>query len=426
MGRRAAEVPTDATSQPIAATPDPTVAPARAADTTPGSRREVRERERAAAQASAAQASSERPPAEAKPADAEPIRPNRADAKPADLEPGDVDAADVEPTVAADWSEWTPKAARSANAPSSTAPSSATPHRVRARRASAAVLSAVKPARKRTLMRRAMAIAAACGALALVPALMLSAPSANAQTTLTAAQLQGQHRGYESGQTLAVSSGVAGANATAQSYGATAYVPPAAVTTASGASSSQAVAGGAISSSQQAAAQVLVQAIQAGTLTFQPNAAPDPEQQIEWIAAGQSVPDCDDSLGVLQVLEIALNNFGSVQVSDMNRLCNGTVTSSGGFAGDPHSANGGGRAVDINEVGGVVLDGSNSQDIKLLTILEQYAPVGGAMEWGQSECRQSAGDYFDAANVNQFEDSCTHQHVDVGTTTPYDYSLAIP
>jgi cell wall-associated NlpC family hydrolase len=227
MGRRAAEGPLDISSQqsPAAATPIAAAQP-NTTDETPLTRRQARERERALGSqavpaestgSDAAELSTTAPAVSGMPAIAAPAEP-AASAEPVQAEP------------VAEWSEWTPKAARVERRAAGSAL-----RRAKVPRVELAPRVSVR-SRKRAIIQRTAATVAACGALALLPTLMLAAPAANAQSTLTASQQQAQSEKYAHGQTISVAAAVANQQVQTQTYGATAYVPPVTVTAATGAS----------------------------------------------------------------------------------------------------------------------------------------------------------------------------------------------
>nr|WP_181716133.1 hypothetical protein [Cryobacterium sp.]QJS06308.1 putative conjugative transfer protein [Cryobacterium sp.] len=162
-----------------------------------------------------------------------------------------------------------------------------------------------------------------------------------------------------------------------------------------------AVVGG---NAQQLAADLVVK-IDAGNIT---GIAPDHLREIRWIAAGEVHENCGINLAVLQIITIAVNTFGSVGISDINRLCTGQ------YLGNPassHWANGGGHAVDFFSLDRTPTTGADANAIKLLNILAPLMPEGSAT--GQVQCRADAGTSIDFAGLNQFNDGCNHIHLQV-------------
>ncbi|WP_104081097.1 hypothetical protein [Cryobacterium sp. Y11] len=155
---------------------------------------------------------------------------------------------------------------------------------------------------------------------------------------------------------------------------------------------------------QQLAADLVVK-IDAGNIT---GIAPDHLREIRWIAAGEVHENCGINLAILQIITIAVNTFGSVGISDINRLCTDQ------YLGNPNSshwANGGGHAVDFFSLDRTPTTGADANAIKLLNILAPLMPEGSAT--GQVQCRSDAGTSIDFAGLNQFNDSCNHIHLQV-------------
>jgi len=138
-------------------------------------------------------------------------------------------------------------------------------------------------------------------------------------------------------------------------------------------------------------------------------------QQIRDIAAGHSIADCGVDVRILQVLTIALQNFTTVVFSDINRRCTGIIAGAGTTS--THYTDGGGHAIDLTYLDGS-LDGglSESQSVSFIEILDPVMPSGARV--GQSGCRAGVN----TVNLVQFDDSCDHLHIDVGST---DVPLAV-
>ncbi|WP_431030912.1 hypothetical protein [Plantibacter sp. RU18] len=135
---------------------------------------------------------------------------------------------------------------------------------------------------------------------------------------------------------------------------------------------------------------------------------PDHLPEIQAIANGQSLPDCGIDVGILQVMVVALNNFSSVGVSDINRLCTGQSLGAG--ATSSHNVDGGGHAVDFYSLNGAAISGADSDSLRLIGLIDPMMPKGSRV--GQSDCRTNAGTSVTLANLSQFPDSCNHLHVD--------------
>jgi hypothetical protein len=162
-----------------------------------------------------------------------------------------------------------------------------------------------------------------------------------------------------------------------------------------------AVVGG---NAQQLAADLVVK-IDAGNIT---GIAPDHLREIRWAAAGEVHENCGVNLAILQIITVAVNTFGSVGISDINRLCTGQ------YLGNPNSshwANGGGHAVDFFSLDRTPTTGADANAIKLLNILAPLMPAGSAT--GQVQCRADAGTSIEFAGLHQFNDGCNHIHLQV-------------
>lgn len=132
------------------------------------------------------------------------------------------------------------------------------------------------------------------------------------------------------------------------------------------------------------------------------------EQEILPIAQGTPKPGCQVDTRVLQLLVATLNEYGSVQISDMNRPCVGITTncSTGSLHCKVPAV-----AIDFNAVGGNVLLGSGPANIDFLRWLSTVLPKGS--QAGQVQCRPATT----MPGIRQFEDGCSHQHIDLGSTT---------
>jgi hypothetical protein len=153
-------------------------------------------------------------------------------------------------------------------------------------------------------------------------------------------------------------------------------------------------------------ATILANAWEEGTLTdpYHPQMV---EQQILPIVDGTVQPGCKVDPRVLQLLVAALNKYGSVQISDLNRPCVGLSIN---CPISRHCKNPA-MAVDFNAVGGKPLLGSGPANTEFLTWLDTVLPPGSQAGQGQCPARPVL------ANIAQFTDPCTHQHIDLGTTT---------
>lgn len=162
-----------------------------------------------------------------------------------------------------------------------------------------------------------------------------------------------------------------------------------------------------VSGDQVELAKTLKDAWEKGTFTdtYHPQMV---EQEILPIVDGTTKPGCQVDTRILQLLVAALNKYGSVQISDMNRPCVGIGTHC--TSGSLHCKNPA-VAVDFNAAGGNVLLGSGKHNIEFLQWLDTIMPKGS--QAGQVECRPNTP----LENLRQFEDPCSHQHIDLGSTT---------
>ncbi|MDB6425926.1 hypothetical protein [Curtobacterium sp. 20TX0008] len=172
---------------------------------------------------------------------------------------------------------------------------------------------------------------------------------------------------------------------------------------------------GEVSGDVKSAAAALLPAIESGSLTFLDRGPKGPAAQIRDAAAGTSPANCTVHLGALQTIQIAVSTFGSVQVSSLNRACSGAIGNSN-FGTSPHSANGGGRAVDYSGFGGRATTGADANAIKYLNAVAPFAPEGNVLGFGQANCRAGAGTSVSLPGIRQFKDFCNHVHVDFGNT----------
>jgi len=156
-------------------------------------------------------------------------------------------------------------------------------------------------------------------------------------------------------------------------------------------------------------AQELVNAMDSGKLV---GSQPDHMKEIRWIAQGVTVPDCGVDYRILEIIAIAVRNFDQVGVSDINRKCTGQIE--GGGTSSMHYVDGGGHAVDFYLLDNKSLNGADAGTLKMISLLDPVMPVGSRV--GQASCRTSAGVHVNLTNWTEFDDSCTHMHVDVPVT----------
>ncbi len=165
-----------------------------------------------------------------------------------------------------------------------------------------------------------------------------------------------------------------------------------------------------VSKVAQSLAVELMAAVAAGRLK---GSSPDHIREIQWLANGVAQPNCGIDLRILQVMVLAIRNFDTVAVSDINRRCTGQIE--GGGLNSSHYMNGGGHAVDFYELNGRGLYGADANTIKLARILDPLMPTGSDL--GQQSCRTSEGIQLNLVNLKEFDDTCTHMHIDVGTAS---------
>ncbi|MCS5495957.1 hypothetical protein NY547_01705 [Cnuibacter physcomitrellae] len=156
-------------------------------------------------------------------------------------------------------------------------------------------------------------------------------------------------------------------------------------------------------------AQEIMAAYASGKLV---GSVPDHIKEIQYIADGVTVPDCGVDYRILEIIVIALHNFDQVGVSDINRKCTGQIEGAG--TASSHYIDGGGHAVDFYLLNNASLNGADANTLKMISILDPIMPKGAHV--GQAECRASAGIKLSFTNWTEFDDSCTHMHIDVPVT----------
>jgi hypothetical protein len=113
--------------------------------------------------------------------------------------------------------------------------------------------------------------------------------------------------------------------------------------------------------------------------------------------------DCQISPVILGALKTVVDRGFSIKISSLNRFCTGQLTASG--PNSYHYRNGGGNAVDISVVNGVVSTGNTAQDRAL--IASMYTALPGPAGLGQLNCH---GSLPVPNGWVQFNDSCNHNH----------------
>lgn len=156
-----------------------------------------------------------------------------------------------------------------------------------------------------------------------------------------------------------------------------------------------------VSPTVQRLAQTLMVAFGQGRLT---GYIPDHIPEIRNLAEGRAVSGCGVDYRVLQTIEVALANFNTVGVSDINRRCTGQIEGAG--SASSHYANGGGHAVDFYLLNGRPLTGGDPGSLKLIRALDPVMPPD--TDLGQVGCRGSVS----VTNFLPFDDTCDHLHID--------------
>ncbi|GGF11461.1 DUF4214 domain-containing protein [Subtercola lobariae] len=209
---------------------------------------------------------------------------------------------------------------------------------------------------------------------------------------------------------VVAASAVTGFGATLSAASASSAVS--AATTSSAASEVSASALTAVSpvtGDPQQLAKVIVAAHNAGNFSTDPTSIYD--REVAPVASGQVISGCAVDVRILQVIVLTLNRFGSLRVSDLERPCIGSSLNCGPPTYSVHCLNPG-EAIDFANVGGVGLDGNNTQTRNLLSYLDFFVPPG--TNAGQQECRSN--NPLPLNNINQFSDTCNHQHLDFRNT----------
>lgn len=164
---------------------------------------------------------------------------------------------------------------------------------------------------------------------------------------------------------------------------------------------------GSVSGDAQALAQELVKAMDEGRLI---GSVPDHMKEIRWIAEGKTVPDCSVDTRILQILVLVVREFQNVGVSDINRKCTGQIEGAG--TASSHYKDGGGHAIDFYRLDGNGLTGADGQSLRVIALLDSVMPEGSHV--GQSLCRAEAGVTVKLTHWTEFDDTCTHLHIDFG------------
>ncbi|WP_431220584.1 hypothetical protein [Leifsonia xyli] len=176
-----------------------------------------------------------------------------------------------------------------------------------------------------------------------------------------------------------------------------------------------------VPSTPQAAAQKLMEYYNNGALIIEWAERDIIPAEIQPIADGtiSQTPQCNIDLRTLQTLVIIIRNFGSVQVSDLNRHCanDGVATCASNPTSRHCTPPGAPNAMDITYIGTRRTRGNESTTNILLPFLDSFMPPGSRA--GQAANSDGCGAYWmpPLSNITRFADYCTHIHVDFGSTT---------
>lgn len=175
-----------------------------------------------------------------------------------------------------------------------------------------------------------------------------------------------------------------------------------------------------VATTAQAVAQKIVNLTNSGKITWLYSATY--QNEIVPLANTGKVSDlCLVDLNILKAVAMTASQsqFSKVGISDLNRSCIGGTTNC--TEGSLHCTTSGvyARAMDVYSINGVALNGANSQDLAYLHYVDSIVPSGS--QAGQLQCRPSTS----LTNITrQFNDTCNHQHVDLGDSTgSVDYNL---
>ncbi|WP_374007440.1 hypothetical protein [Leifsonia sp. LS-T14] len=176
-----------------------------------------------------------------------------------------------------------------------------------------------------------------------------------------------------------------------------------------------------VPSTPQAAAQRLLDYYNSGSLIIEWEERAIIPAELQPIANGtiSQTPQCNIDLRTLQTLVIIIRNFGSVQVSDLNRHCanDGVATCASNPTSRHCTPAGNTNAMDLTYIGNLRTRGNDGPTNILLPFLDSFMPPGSRA--GQAANSNGCGAYWmpPLTNISRFADYCTHIHVDFGSTT---------
>ncbi|MFJ4166056.1 FG-GAP repeat domain-containing protein [Microbacterium sp. NPDC089698] len=135
----------------------------------------------------------------------------------------------------------------------------------------------------------------------------------------------------------------------------------------------------------------------------------EPMAQIQGYANGTVLShnglDCSiDSAILLALKKVVVDRGFTLRVSSLNRYCIGDT--SGSSTTSYHYKNGGGHAIDIDQVNNTWSTGSTSQDIALIQAMFEVLPAPAGV--GQAGCGSRSVSL--PAGWTQFADTCNHNH----------------
>lgn len=171
----------------------------------------------------------------------------------------------------------------------------------------------------------------------------------------------------------------------------------------------------------QAAAQKLLEDYNQGTLIIEWAERAIIPNELQPIANGTigQTPQCNIDKRTLQTLVIIIRNYGSVQVSDLNRHCanDGVATCASNPTSRHCTPPGAPNAMDLTYIGSARTRGNDGPTNILLPFLDSFLPAGSRA--GQASGADGCGAYWmpPLRNISRFADYCTHIHIDFGSST---------
>jgi hypothetical protein len=167
-----------------------------------------------------------------------------------------------------------------------------------------------------------------------------------------------------------------------------------------------------VSGNAQQLAQQIVDGTNSGHIAW---LTPTHFPEVQAIADGHPKADCGVDSRILKVIVVAYKTFGSIGISDVNRLCTGQRPGAGNLSA--HVVNGGGHAVDFYSLSGEAIHGWEPNVVKLLKTVDATLPAGSGA--GQVQCRAQHGSSVSLSHITrQFDDGCNHQHIEVDPQNP--------